>query len=56
MKAPNEYLHSNDDIREAMMAILCGGGDALAGDDLRALERPSQRLAVNRTPVLDGLV
>ena len=25
MKAPNEYLHSNDDIREAMMAILCGG-------------------------------
>jgi len=56
MKAPNEYLHSNDDIREAMMAILCGGGDALAGDDLRALERPSQRLAVNRTSVLNWLV
>jgi hypothetical protein len=33
MKAPNEYLHSNDDIREAMMAILCGGDDELAGDD-----------------------
>jgi hypothetical protein len=56
MKAPNEYLHANDDIREAMLAILCGGSDALAGDDLRALERPSQRLAVNRTPVLDWLV
>ena len=56
MKAPNEYLHSNDDIREAMMAILCGDSNALAGDDLRALERPSQRLAVNRTSVLDWLV
>ena len=57
MKAPNEYLHSNDDIREAMMAILCGdSNNALAGDDLRALERPSQRLAVNRTSVLNWLV
>ena len=27
MKAPNEYLHSNDDIREAMMASLGGVGD-----------------------------
>ncbi len=50
MKAPNEYLHANDDIREAMLAILCGGSDALAGDDLRALER------VNRTFVLNWLV
>jgi hypothetical protein len=30
MKAPNAYLHSNDDIREAMMATLC---DNSAGDD-----------------------
>ena len=37
MKAPNEYLHSNNDIREAMMAILCGGGDELAGDDSASL-------------------
>ena len=37
MKAPNEYLHSNDDIREAMMAILCGGDDELAGDDSASL-------------------
>ena len=56
MKVLNEYLHSSDDIREAMMAILCGGGDELAGNDLRALERPSQRLAVNRTSVLNSLV
>src|SRR5262250_1959045 len=27
MKAPNAYLHSNDDIRQAMMAILDGVGD-----------------------------
>src|SRR6266705_2234901 len=33
MKGPNVYLHSNDDIREAMMAILCGGVDEVAGDD-----------------------
>ena len=33
MKAPNEYLHSNDDIREAMMASLGGVGDNLAGDE-----------------------
>jgi hypothetical protein len=32
-KAPNAYLHSNDDIREAMMAKLGGGGGDLAGDD-----------------------
>jgi hypothetical protein len=31
MKAPNAYLHSDDDIREAMMASLGGGGDNLAG-------------------------
>ena len=37
MKAPNEYLHSNDDIREAMMAILCGGDDKLTGDDSASL-------------------
>ncbi len=37
MKAPNEYLHSNDDIREAMMAILCGSDDELAGDDSASL-------------------
>jgi len=30
MKAPNAYLHSNDDIREAMMACLC---DNVGGDD-----------------------
>src|SRR5882757_2544126 len=52
MKAPNEYLHSNDDIREAM-ANLGGVGDNLASKILWALERPSQCLAVNRTPVLD---
>jgi hypothetical protein len=33
MSAPNVYLHSNDDIREAMMVSLGGGGDDLAGDD-----------------------
>jgi hypothetical protein len=33
MKAPNAYLHSNDDIREAMMASLDGVGDKGAGDD-----------------------
>jgi hypothetical protein len=33
MKAPNAYLHSNDDIREAMMASLGGVGDNLGGDD-----------------------
>src|ERR1700736_254850 len=33
MKAPNAYLHSNDDIREAMMASLCEVGDKVAGDD-----------------------
>jgi hypothetical protein len=32
MKAPNAYLHSDDDIRQAMMADLGGGGDDLAGD------------------------
>jgi hypothetical protein len=33
MKAPNAYLHSNDDIRRAMMASLDGVGDEAAGDD-----------------------
>jgi hypothetical protein len=33
MSAPNAYLHSNDDIREAMMASLSGVGDKVAGDD-----------------------
>src|SRR5215470_19759602 len=33
MKAPNAYLHSNDDIREAMMASLGGVGDQMGGDD-----------------------
>jgi hypothetical protein len=33
MKAPNAYLHSNGDIREAMMASLSGVGDKVAGDD-----------------------
>jgi hypothetical protein len=46
MKSPNAYLHSNDDIREAMMASLGGVGDHLASTILRALERPSQCLAV----------
>jgi hypothetical protein len=53
MKAPNAYLHSNDDIREAMMASIGGVGDDLASTILRALELPSQCLAVNRAPVLD---
>jgi hypothetical protein len=33
MKAPNAYLHSNDDIREAMIAKLDGVGDKIAGGD-----------------------
>jgi hypothetical protein len=53
MKAPNTYLHSNDDIRDAMMAIVGGVGDNLASTILRALERPSQRLAVSEASVLD---
>ena len=32
-KAPNTYLHSDDDIREAMTAKLGGIGGDLAGDD-----------------------
>jgi hypothetical protein len=53
MKAPNTYLHSNDDIREAMMAIVGGVGDNLASTILRALERPSQCLSVSEASVLD---
>ena len=34
MTAPNAYLHSDDDIRDAMMARLDGVGDTVAGDDL----------------------
>ena len=34
MKAPNAYLHSDDDIREALMANLGGASDKLAGDDV----------------------
>src|SRR5216684_7543089 len=59
MKAPNAYLHSNDDIREAMMARLGGVGDNLAGDDsagtraaVAMLGRKSQCLAANRTSIL----
>jgi hypothetical protein len=33
MKAPNAYLHCNDDIRLAMMAILDGGGDSAVADE-----------------------
>lgn len=33
MEAPNTYLHSNDDILEAMVASLDRVGDVLAGDD-----------------------
>src|SRR5919197_1447464 len=32
MKAPNAYLHSNDDIREAMIAHLDEVGGKVAGD------------------------
>ena len=53
MKAPNAYLHSNDDIRDAMITILGGVGDNLASTILRALERPSQCLAVNAASALD---
>src|ERR1700688_2886467 len=53
MKAPNEYLHSKDDIREAMMAIVGRSGDNLASTILRALERLWQRLAVSEASVLD---
>jgi hypothetical protein len=50
MKAPNEYLHSNDDIREAMMAILCGGDDELAGDDSASLRAAvSQESRIGQT-------
>ena len=50
MTAPNEYLHSNDDIREAMMAILCGGGDELAGDDSASLRAAvSQESRIGQT-------
>ena len=31
MKAPNAYLHSEEDIREALMAILAEVGDDFAG-------------------------
>jgi hypothetical protein len=53
MKAPNTYLHSNDDIREAMMASLGGVGDNLAGDDSASTRAAVAILAVNRTSVLD---
>src|ERR1700760_3650050 len=33
MKAPNAYLHSDDDIREAMMENLGGNGDSIADED-----------------------
>jgi hypothetical protein len=39
MKAPNAYLHSDDDIRQAMMASVDGTADKAAGDDL-ARHRP----------------
>jgi hypothetical protein len=34
MTAPNAYLHSDDDIRQAMVASLDGTGERAAGDDL----------------------
>src|ERR1700739_210299 len=34
MMAPNAYLHSDDDIRDAMMASFYGVGDMVAGDSL----------------------
>ena len=40
MKAPNAYLHSNDDIRKAMMATLGGSGDKVAGDDFASHRAP----------------
>jgi hypothetical protein len=50
MKAPNEHLHSNDDIREAMMAILCGDGDERAGDDSASLRAAvSQESGIEQT-------
>jgi hypothetical protein len=52
-KAPNTYLHSNDDIREAMMASLGGVGDNLAGDDSAGTRAAVAILAVNRTSILD---
>jgi hypothetical protein len=33
LKAPNVYLHSSDDIREAMTAILDGGDEKVAAGD-----------------------
>jgi hypothetical protein len=33
MSAPHAYLHSDDDIRDAMMANLDGVGDMVAGDN-----------------------
>ena len=50
MKAPNEHLHSNDDIREAMMAILCGDDDELAGNDSASLRAAvSQESRIGQT-------
>ena len=33
MSAPNAYLHSDDDIRQAMMVNVGAVGDEVAGDD-----------------------
>src|SRR5216684_7702354 len=45
MKAPGEYLHSDNDIRAAMDAKLGEVADRKAAIPLRALDqRPSQRL------------
>ena len=40
MKASNAYLHSNNDIRKAMMATLGGIGDKAAGDDFASHRAP----------------
>jgi hypothetical protein len=44
MTAPNVYLHSDDDIREAMIACFGGVGDPATIENLPAIQRPPQYL------------
>jgi hypothetical protein len=51
MKGPNAYLHSGDDIRQAMIATVGGVGDPTTIENLPAIEHPPQYLGADSAPL-----
>jgi hypothetical protein len=51
MTGPDAYLHSGDDIREAMIECFGGVVDPTTTENLPAIERPPQYLGADSAPL-----